>query len=176
MYTYTIENIPLKNIIFIFQEQGTFLSRGEILTLAESLTAVLTGFFLEKLPAMNRWKPQHTTVGQTTAHTNWSHTAPAPGHWAAPRLHQTGCQENSQADPGLYIVSCSEVMNFHCLRHRARCTSCKRPIKLARAFAVLQTSSISNTQTPTPLKLNQSFAVFSCISDEEKGEARNRVM
>lgn len=73
MYTYTIENIPLKNIIFIFQEQGTFLSRGEILTLAESLTAVLTGFFLEKLPAMynespstQQWDKQlHTQIGHT---------------------------------------------------------------------------------------------------------------
>lgn len=44
-------------------------------------------------------------------------------------------------------------MNFHWLRHRARPTKWKRPIKAARAFAVLQTGSICNTQTPTPSKL-----------------------
>lgn len=48
MYTYTIENIPLNNITFIFQEHGALLSKEEILGSAESLTAVFTGFFLEK--------------------------------------------------------------------------------------------------------------------------------
>lgn len=166
MYAYPIENTPLNKIIFLFQEQGeALISKGEFLSLAENLTAAFTGFFLEKRnsqpctdwsPSTQQWDKQpHTQIGYT------QHL-----HLGTELLH--GCTRQAagripREDPGLYIVSV-QIHRGHelasGLRHRARSTSCKRPDK---TFAVLRTGSISNTQTPSSLKLKRGESNFGCV-------------
>lgn len=110
-HAYTMENIPLNKIIFIFQAQGALLSKGEFLSLAESLRAAFTGFFLEKRnswpctdesPSTQQWdKQQHTLTGYTQHR-----------HLGTELLH--GCTRQAarripREDPGLYIVSWSDT-------------------------------------------------------------------